>query len=370
MRTVTRMCAFWLVIAAGLLWAQEPPRAPATPNGPADLAVLAAAYKADLDEVAADYEKWFAALQTWYLAGLDKLQAERIKTGDLEGTLAFKAERERIAARTETTREQVQAMPATLAKLRAVYEPALKKIVDEAARRKDVARSKHLAHLDALQTRLTTSGAIDEALLVRTEKDRFATERAEAAGAAVIKPTEVPGLPASKDQPAQTPEKNPHAESDESNLLTNGNFKKGTAAWELLNWGKSGRMEIDTNELHDGSPTLRVENHEPCHSFIRQIVTGKPNTRYRITGYIKTKDVEPAKSGDKTGAVLMIGGTRIYTPAMQRTEQWRKVTADFTTNDNSAIRIGPSLGTDSAFVTGTAWFSDLRLTEVGGNAQK
>jgi len=92
-------------------------------------------------------------------------------------------------------------MPATLAKLRAVYDPALKKIVDEAARRKDVARSKHLANLDALKKLLTISRDLDEALLVRTEKDRFATEMAEAAGVAVMKPTEVAGLTASKDQP-------------------------------------------------------------------------------------------------------------------------------------------------------------------------
>ena len=181
-KTVTPIAALWLVIAAGILWAQEPAKVPPKQDAKANLAALAAAYKADLDDVAADYEKWFTTLQSWYLASLDKLQAERIKAGDLEGTLAFKAERGRIAARTETTREQVRAMPATLAKLRAVYDPALKKIVDEAARRKDVARSKHLANLDALKKLLTISRGLDEALLVRTEKDRFATEMAEAAG--------------------------------------------------------------------------------------------------------------------------------------------------------------------------------------------
>jgi len=54
MRSVARMCAFCLVIAARLLWAQEPPKAPATPNGPADLAVPSAGYKASMDHVAAE----------------------------------------------------------------------------------------------------------------------------------------------------------------------------------------------------------------------------------------------------------------------------------------------------------------------------
>ena len=194
METVTRLAAFWLVIAAAMLSAQEPAKAPAnaetkaTTDAKATLAALAAAYKADMGEIAADYEKWFTALQNWYLAGLDKLQGETIKAGDLEAVLAFKAERERIVARTETTQEQVQSMPARLAKLRAAYEPALKKIVDDAARRKDAARARHLANLDALQKRFTTSVELDEALLVRKERDQFAVEMAEAAGAAVAKP--------------------------------------------------------------------------------------------------------------------------------------------------------------------------------------
>ena len=110
-----RIPALWLIIAAGILWAQEPAGAPDVKS---DLTVLETAYKADLDDVAADHEKWAAALKNWYLAGLDKLRAERIKDGDLEGVLAFKAERERIVAGVETTREQVQAMPEKLGKLR------------------------------------------------------------------------------------------------------------------------------------------------------------------------------------------------------------------------------------------------------------
>ena len=188
MKIVTRIAALWLAIVASLLWAQEPAKAPAKPDAKDSLAALAAAYKSDLDEVAADYEKWLATLQAWYLSSLDKLQAERTKAGDLEGVLAFKAERERIESHTETTREQVHAMPETLAKLRAAYEPALKRIVDQAAQRKDAARGKYFARLEALQKSLTLSIDLDNALLVRAEKDRIAAEMAEAAGPAVAKP--------------------------------------------------------------------------------------------------------------------------------------------------------------------------------------
>jgi formylglycine-generating enzyme required for sulfatase activity len=205
MKSAPPIFALLLVMAAGMLWGQDPARTPAKadtkPDTKSDLAVLKAAYKAELGDVAADHEKWFAALQKWYLAGLEKLQGERMKAGDLEGTLAFKAERDRIAARRETTQEQIQAMPAILRKLRAAYEPALKKIEDEAARRKDVARGKYFGNLEALQKRLTVGGYLDQALLVKTEKDRLTTEMALAAGASIAPPAEVAAPLAGKSAP-------------------------------------------------------------------------------------------------------------------------------------------------------------------------
>jgi hypothetical protein len=195
MENVTRIAALWLVIAAGAICAQEPKTA-SKPDAKADTAILAAAYKADMGDVAADYEKWVAALKNWYLAGLEKLQGERTKAGDLDGALAFKGEHERIAGDAETTQDQMQAMPPPLGKLRAAYEQALKKINEEVARRKEVARSKHLANLEALQKRLTIRGELDEALIVMKEKDRFAAEMADAAAVGLVKPLEAPGSPA------------------------------------------------------------------------------------------------------------------------------------------------------------------------------
>jgi formylglycine-generating enzyme required for sulfatase activity len=200
MKNAIRMAALGLVLVAGWLWGQEPAKSPAKPDAKADLAVLDAAYKTDLHDVTTDYEKWFANLQKWYLTGLEKLQAERIKAGDLEGTIAFKAEHDRIAAGMETTREQIQAMPLVLGKLRAAYEPAVKKILDEVAKRKDAARVKHLGNLAALQKRFTVSGELDQAVLVKTEADRVATESALAAGAVVV-PSENGPVTAGKDRP-------------------------------------------------------------------------------------------------------------------------------------------------------------------------
>lgn len=171
-------------------------------------------------------------------------------------------------------------------------------------------------------------------------------------------PTAPPALPA--------PQQDPGVESNDGNLLRNANFEKGTAGWDLQNWGKDGRMAIDEQETHDGKRTLRVENLEACHSFIRQLLRGEPHTRYRLSCYLKTKSVQPANGG-RSGAVLEVGRMGIYTPLMDGTQSWTKVTVDFTTGDDPEFRVGPSVGLDATFATGTAWFSELTLTKLDGN---
>ncbi|MEP6673249.1 MAG: carbohydrate binding domain-containing protein [Chthoniobacter sp.] len=160
--------------------------------------------------------------------------------------------------------------------------------------------------------------------------------------------------------------------AEEKNLLVNGNFEHGLDHWELIAFSKHGKMSIDTEELHDGKPTLRIDNVEGDHSFVRQILKGKSSkARYRLSGYIKTKDVEPVKPG-RDGAVLMLGMSLDMTSSIQKTTPWTKVTFDFTPSPKTPneIRVGPSLGVYARPVTGTAWFADLTLTELGPTGKK
>jgi len=160
------------------------------------------------------------------------------------------------------------------------------------------------------------------------------------------------------------------ATASERNLLTNGNFERGTRGWELIAFGKKGTMAIDTEELFEGKPTLRIDNIEGDHSFVRQIVTGKPNTRYRLTGYIKTMNVEPVKGSGKEGAVVMVGMVLDTSEPLQKTTPWTRVSIDFTPKKPNEIRVGPSLGTYARPVTGTAWFSEITLTEVDADEEQ
>ena len=85
------------------------------------------------------------------------------------------------------------------------------------------------------------------------------------------------------------------------NLLTNGTFEKGAEGWVLSAHEKKGQMAMDATELHNGKPSLRIDNAEGDDTFAKQKVTVKPNTRYRIAGYIKTKAVQTLKRDGKDG---------------------------------------------------------------------
>jgi hypothetical protein len=69
----------------------------------------------------------------------------------------------------------------------------------------------------------------------------------------------------------------------------------------------------------------------------------------------------------------MVGRLPVHTPLLVGTQPWTPVSVEFTTTGDPTIRVGPSLGTDATFATGTAWFAELKLVEApaeGPNASK
>ena len=164
------------------------------------------------------------------------------------------------------------------------------------------------------------------------------------------------GVPASGQQAINVP----------GNLLVNGAFENGLKGWVLhSNGGPIGAMTIDSAEQHANRPTLRVENAEACDTIVGQKVAVKPNTHYRMTAFIRTKDVTPVKRGGKEGASMAVSGGFVKTPSVTGTKVWTRVSHEFNTGGETEIEIGARLGHYSNLVTGTAWYADLSLVELG-----
>jgi len=149
------------------------------------------------------------------------------------------------------------------------------------------------------------------------------------------------------------------------NLLVNGSFEKGTEGWTFEPHGKVGIMALDETEKHGGKPSVRIENPGDEDSHLKQKVTVEPETRYRLEGYIKTKDVKGTKRDSKGGATLDLEGTWQHTVAVNKTKSWTKVSIDIVTGAQTEVEVGGRLGYWSDGVIGTAWFADLSLVKIG-----
>lgn len=152
----------------------------------------------------------------------------------------------------------------------------------------------------------------------------------------------------------------------DSNLLANANFERGERGWELIDFGQDDTLTLDPKVLHNGKPTLRVEAFGEM-TFARQIVSVKAHTTYRLSGYVKVKDVRELHGDDRAGANLIVGSTLIASRAISGTADWQEISTEFETEDATVIRVGPAMGFYGRQITGTGWFSGLSLAEVERN---
>lgn len=173
-----------------------------------------------------------------------------------------------------------------------------------------------------------------------------------------------------------------------SNLLTNGDFKKGMEGWELLSFGKQGTATVvkpedvlvdglkarpagqpapDPTDIRDGKPSLKIDNMAPDDTAVKQKVTVKPATRYRLAGWIKAKGVEAKNMMVKkpTGACLCLMGAFEKSEDIIRTKGWTYVKYEFSSGTRSEIVVGLRIGFYATPVKGDAWFSDISLVELG-----
>ena len=79
---------------------------------------------------------------------------------------------------------------------------------------------------------------------------------------------------------------NGRKEENSSNLLVNGEFEDGMKGWSVEAWARKGRAEVDSEERHEGHPSLRIFNSAADNTFVSQKVSVKPSTRYQLLSLI------------------------------------------------------------------------------------
>jgi WD40 repeat protein/tRNA A-37 threonylcarbamoyl transferase component Bud32 len=126
---------------------------------------------------------------------------------------------------------------------------------------------------------------------------------------------------------------------------------------------------ISATNPHSGKTCLSLQ----CTyaSIAHQAVTVLPQSRYRLTGWIRTQDVvsgiTPPNAADGVSLVIRPGDESAKwlseingTVPILGTTEWAQVTFEFQTGDATTMQIG----CHSRFCTGTAWFDDLHLEKL------
>ena len=151
-------------------------------------------------------------------------------------------------------------------------------------------------------------------------------------------------------------------------ILLNGTFDRDLAGW-------AGKGEIDHAHMVTGGGSVKIVADGPKGGGISQMLNAgaqrlKPNTRYRLSYFVRYENVVPAKKGGGVYSNVWTEGQNWYPLnhcGHTGTADWIYQEQVFTSRPEKGEHGGYdacSLSLCLRDATGTAWFDDVRLEEV------
>ncbi len=158
--------------------------------------------------------------------------------------------------------------------------------------------------------------------------------------------------------------------ADRTNAILNPSFEDmtgdGPAGWRKVTYQPRGTFEIDETVAHTGKRSAKISSAVGGDISWSAVAPVRPYSKYRLSGWIKTKDVKPI--GGARGALFNVQGLeRQQTKAVTGTEDWTNVEIMIETEGNDALQINGLFG-GWGRATGTAWYDDVRLELVSSRA--
>ncbi|MGC9055362.1 MAG: alpha-L-arabinofuranosidase C-terminal domain-containing protein [Candidatus Saccharicenans sp.] len=153
-------------------------------------------------------------------------------------------------------------------------------------------------------------------------------------------------------------------------LLRNQSFEEvqdgQPVGWRAVTYQGEANFKIDKLSK-SGQYSASISSVKGADASWSTIVQVKPFSTYRLTGWIKTKDL---KSAGGRGALLNIHGIeKMETKALTGTNDWTRVELILNTGLNDALQINCLFG-GWGKVTGEAWFDDISLEYLSGRTLK
>lgn len=121
------------------------------------------------------------------------------------------------------------------------------------------------------------------------------------------------------------------------------------------------KFRRDKNIKYLKYDSYRIESPTQNDAAFYKEIEVEPNTPYRVTCMVKTKDVIPSAINTDGGACISIIEASEMSKSITGTTDWQKLELMFNSKNRTTLRIGFRLGGNSGTAEGTAWFSDFKL---------
>jgi len=148
-----------------------------------------------------------------------------------------------------------------------------------------------------------------------------------------------------------------------SSLIRNGTFAQGAAGlpegWRTEAWAADLSQFSWTTEGDEG--TISIASPKPNDARWCQTIQVEPGAQYRVAARAKVSDV----GGSTAGALIAVEPRIADTPDVRGTSDWRTLEVVATAGDQETWDICTRLGSYASLNTGTAWFRDVSVTQVG-----
>ncbi len=143
--------------------------------------------------------------------------------------------------------------------------------------------------------------------------------------------------------------------------LPNGSFEQQRdgrpAGWRTEKWGGDGTFEY-AQVGHTGEHSVQISSTQGADIGWGATVPVEPFAKYRLSGWIKTEDVQAANG---RGALFNLHNLQpVATRGLTGTNDWTRVEVVFETEEQESIQINCLFG-GWGLATGKAWYDDVSL---------
>jgi alpha-N-arabinofuranosidase len=133
--------------------------------------------------------------------------------------------------------------------------------------------------------------------------------------------------------------------------------EKQPLGWAAAVWnGEADLLYADISRT--GGHSVKIQSEAGADAAWYAVAAVKPFSRYRLSGWVKTDNLE---AGESRGALLNIHGMRgAATDTVSGTRDWTQVSLEFDTGYKDAVQINCLFG-GWGRASGTAWYDDVTL---------